>query len=238
MSYTFGWPLAEIVRRTDPKGRLFADFVQEEICRPLDIDGLWLGIPDALGPRVAKLTNAPPPDEAGPLGPPGAKNHLKIPYQVGCRQEIFARPDVRRACIPGANGLMTARGEARFFAMLANGGELEAVRLLSQELVRSFSEPAQPQRFDQDPTSMTTWPFLGSGGLKINDHALLQQRVLGGNPRTLWHNGAGSSVGWADPDARLAVAICHNRMFYIDAPDTHPFLPIAEAIRKALGVPE
>ena len=238
MSYTFGWPLAEIVRRTDPKGRPFADFVQDEICRPLDIDGLWLGIPDALEPRVAKLTNAPPPDEAGPLGPLGARNHLKIPYQVGCRQEIFSRPEVRRACIPGANGLMTARGEARFLAMLANGGELEGVRLLSEELVRSFSEPAEPQRFDQDPTSMTTWPFLGSGGLKINDHAPLQQRVLGSNPRTLWHDGAGSSIGWADPDAHLAVAICHNRMFYIDAPDTHPFLPIAKAIRKALGVPE
>ena len=238
MSYTFGWPLAEIVRRTDPKGRPFADFIQEEICRPLDIDGLWLGIPDALHPRVAKLTNASPPDEAGPLGPPGAQNHRKIPYQVGCRQEIFSMPEVRRACIPGANGLMTARGEARFFAMLANGGELEGVRLLSEEVVRSFSEPAQPYRFDQDPTSMTTWPFLGSGGLKINDQALLQQRVLGGNPRTLWHDGAGSSIGWADPDAHLAVAICHNRMFYIDAPDTHPFLPISKAIRKALGVPE
>jgi len=37
-------------------------------------------------------------------------------------QEVFGRPDVRRACIPGAGGIMNARSEAGFFAMLANGG--------------------------------------------------------------------------------------------------------------------
>ena len=36
--YTFGWIVAEIVRRTDPKGRSFGAFVQEEICAPLGID--------------------------------------------------------------------------------------------------------------------------------------------------------------------------------------------------------
>ena len=237
MSYTFGWPLAELVRRTDQKRRPFAIFVQEEICQPLEIDGLWIGVPDSEAQRVAKLTNAAAPDEAGPLGPPGAKNHLKIPFEVGCRQEVFGRPEVRRACIPGANGMMTARSEARFFAMLAQGGELAGVRLLSQDLVRSFSEPAQPHRFEPDPTSMSTWPFLGSGGLKINDHTLVQlQGVLGSNPRTLWHDGAGGSVGWADPDAHLAVAICHNRIFYNKTADDNPFLPIAKAVRKALGV--
>ena len=237
MSFTFGWPVAEVVRRTDPKGRPFAAFVQEEICAPLAIDSLWIGVPEEEEHRVAKLTDAPAPDQSGPVGPPGSKNALKIPPQVGCRQEIFGRPDVRRACIPGANGMMTARSEARFFAMLANGGELDGVRLLSDERVRSFSLPAEPNRFEPDPTSLSTWPFLGSGGLKIGDQALAQWKpALGSNPRTLWHDGAGGAIGWADPDAGLAVAICHNRMFYVDTPERNPFLPIAEAIGRALGV--
>ena len=174
----------------------------------------------------------------GPSGLPGAELQ-KDSLQVGCKQEVFGRSEVRRACIPGANGMMTARSEARFFSMLAQGGELDGVRLLSKERVASFSEPAQPHRFDPDPTSLSTWPFLGSGGLKINDRALPQLAPLfGSNPRTLWHDGAGSSVGWADPDSRLAVAIWHNRMFYVDSPEKHPFLPIARAIRKALALPE
>ena len=38
-------------------------------------------------------------------------------------------------------------------------------------------------------------------------------RQIGDNPRAIGHPGAGGSIAWADPDKRLAVAICHNRMF-------------------------
>ena len=56
-SYTWGWIVAEVVRRTDPKKRPFREFVQDEIVRPLGIKDLWLGIPAAAEPRVARMTN-------------------------------------------------------------------------------------------------------------------------------------------------------------------------------------
>src|SRR5262250_2653428 len=56
MSYTFGWVIGEVVRRTDPRRRPFGTFIQDEICRPLGIDSLWVGIPEAVAPRVATLT--------------------------------------------------------------------------------------------------------------------------------------------------------------------------------------
>ena len=78
-SMTFGWIVGEIVRRTDPKRRPFAQFVQDEISAPLGLSDLWLGIPDKAGPRVATLTDAnagdPPPPETsacqvfGPITP-------------------------------------------------------------------------------------------------------------------------------------------------------------------------
>jgi len=46
----------------------------------------------------------------------------------------------------------------------------------------------------------------------------------------------GGSIGWADPDTRLAVAMTHNRMFRATTPEENPFVPIGEAVRKALGV--
>ena len=95
MSFTFGWPVAEVVRRTDPKGRPYPTFIQEEISQPLGIDdGLWIGVPADQEFRVAKLTNAAPPDEDGPLGPPGRRTSERFP--------------------PGgmqAGGLRTVRGE-------------------------------------------------------------------------------------------------------------------------------
>ena len=38
------------------------------------------------------------------------------------------------------------------------------------------------------------------------------------------------------PDAHLAVAITHNRMFRTSTPEENPLVPIGQAIRKALGV--
>ena len=55
LSYTFGWLLGEVVRRTDPLRRSFQQFVQQEICEPLGVDGFWMGLPPDLEPRVAVL---------------------------------------------------------------------------------------------------------------------------------------------------------------------------------------
>ena len=70
MSYTWGWVVGEVIRRTDPKGRPFGTFVQEELCQPIGIDSLWIGIPDEVEDRVAKLTNMPPLPAGAPGTPP------------------------------------------------------------------------------------------------------------------------------------------------------------------------
>ena len=72
ISYTFGWVIGEVVRRTDPRSRQFGTFIQEEICQPLDLDSLWVGIPNAVEARVATLTNMPPIPPGAPGMAPGA----------------------------------------------------------------------------------------------------------------------------------------------------------------------
>jgi CubicO group peptidase (beta-lactamase class C family) len=135
---TFGWIIGELVRRTDPKQRSFNRFVEEELCAPLGITDLYLGIPDSVDARVAILNNA----DAGNPPPPGTSLYAAAtPPQVDLVPEVFERSDVRRACIPGVRGIMNARGAARFFAMLANGGDLAGIRLLSEQRVHSFSVP-------------------------------------------------------------------------------------------------
>jgi hypothetical protein len=40
-------------------------------------------------------------------------------------------------------------------------------------------------------------------------------------------------IGWADPDARLAVAICHNRMTHTPS---EAFAPLRDALEEMFGV--
>lgn len=239
MGYIFGWIICEVVERTDPKGRMFQEFFQEEICLPLGIDNLWIGIPDEAESRVAKLIDAPslPPGASGMA--PDSIYRLSIPPQVGTRQEILGRLDVMRACIPGVNGLMNARSAARFWGMLANGGELDGVRLLSEERVRLFSVPLQP--FDYDPVigvphrgSLGAFWLVGGRGMA----------AAGSNLRTFGHAGFGGTLGWADPDTRLGAVMLHNRMFPVPTyewqlnDEENHFKPIGQAIRRSLGLAE
>ena len=53
--------------------------------------------------------------------------------------------------------------------------------------------------------------------------------------RAICHPGQGGSIGWADPETGLAVAICHNRLFNASTPEEDPILPIANAVRTALA---
>src|SRR3546814_11262716 len=55
-------------------------------------------------------------------------------------------------------------------------------------------------------------------------------------PRTICVPGAGGSLGWADPDAKLAVAFCHNRMIRPKSCEDHPLTAIADVLRDALGL--
>jgi CubicO group peptidase (beta-lactamase class C family) len=222
-SMTFGWIIGEIVRRTDPKRRDFRQFVLNEICAPLGLADLWLGIPDEAEPRVAVMSDR----NAGDPVPSDTTLYMQsMPTAVALVPSVFERPDVRRACIPGVGGVFSARDEARFWAMLAEGGALGGVRLLSAERVAAFSTLREAAD-EPDPVMFGVPIPISVGGYWLGG-----PRVT--SPRALWHPGAGGSIGWADPDHRLAVAICHNRMFNTRDLADDPILPITRAIASAL----
>jgi len=52
--------------------------------------------------------------------------------------------------------------------------------------------------------------------------------------RALCHPGMGGSIGWADPDSKLAVAFCHNRMFDTREIEEDSRTLIGDLIRAAL----
>jgi CubicO group peptidase (beta-lactamase class C family) len=224
-SLVYGWIIGEVVRRTDPQGRDFGRFVQEEICEPLQIRDLYVGLPESEFGRVAELSSIMPPGRV--------ENETEIsiaakPDAVALEPRIHNLDVVKRACYPGAGGIMTARAGARVFAMLANGGVLDGVRMLSEERVRSFTTP-RPNGELLDQVLLggnRVAPRIGNSGY------WLAGSVFGAGPGVIHHGGAGTSQGFADMDRRLGAVIFHNRMFEGFAPDSeaHPFRAIADAV--------
>jgi CubicO group peptidase (beta-lactamase class C family) len=230
LSMTFGWIIGELVRRADPEGRSLGRFVREEIAAPLGIADLWIGIPDEVEPRIAKLTDAMVPVPAEYLPPLFLAS---MPEQVALNPTVFERPDVRRAEVAGVGGIFNARSEARFWAMLAGGGELDGVRLLSKELVATLNMPRANSE-ERDPV-MFGFPIpITIGGFWFGGAHPPVTAVQ--SPRALCHPGQGNSIGWADPDTGLAVAICHNKLFNPTSPEEDSLLPVARAIREALNL--
>jgi CubicO group peptidase (beta-lactamase class C family) len=225
-SLTFGWLLGEIVRRTDPEHRSFGQFIHDEIAQPLGIADLWIGLPEADDGRVAIMNG-----DAINVVPEGTLYRVGNPAAVDLMPEPFGRTELRRACIPAVGGIFTARAEARFFAMLANGGAIGGVRLLAADRVAAFS--IERDNFEEpEQVLFGMHAPLGSGGYWLG----------GPNPptsaprsaRALCHPGMGGSIGWADADRKLAVAFCHNRLFDALTPEDDPRTLIGDTIRQAL----
>ena len=88
---------------------------------------------------------------------------------------------------------------ARLYATLANGGELDGVRLLSPLTIRRAAE-VQNSRVDHVVPLPMNW--------RLGYHRVASTR--GTFPEAFGHSGFGGSSGWADPSRKLAVGYTVN----------------------------
>jgi CubicO group peptidase (beta-lactamase class C family) len=209
----FGWLVGELVRRID--GRPFNQFLQEELTNPLGMNDLYVGLPPSLEGRVSKIHAMEDVDAS--LRAPIAN----LPDLVA----MWNRPEVHQAVIPAACGIATARDLARFYAMMVGGGSLDGVQILKPETI---AEVTKLQVEGIDPTS-GSYNRLCMGMALADPRAGLSRTV---NTRTFGHSGAATSVGWADLDSGLAVAIVTNG-FRADGTNNPRLAAFSQALRTA-----
>jgi CubicO group peptidase (beta-lactamase class C family) len=112
----------------------------------------------------------------------------------------FNSTKVRRAELPGANGIGTARALARLYA--ATIGPVDGVRLLSPETVSG----ATVEQSNGPDAVLGLDTRFGSGFFLPSSFSPLM------GDRSFGHAGAGGSLAFADPDRGLAFAYVMNRM--------------------------
>lgn len=199
-SMTIGWLLGEIVRRVS--GRTIGAFFRERIAIPHDID-FHFGLPAPEAHRVAEVRGARPaapgePDALGELlgsGDPLAIAAFTRPQPITAA--LVNSPEFRAAEIPAVNGHGTARGLADLYGLLATG------RLLAPATIEAARRPAATGR---DRILGRTTSF-GLGFMLDHPDA-----PLAGRPGTFGHPGAGGSLGFADPEARLSFGFTLSRL--------------------------
>jgi len=144
-------------------------------------------------------------------------------HEGGCREERDHAE--QRDLVPRP---VDARALARLFAMIAGLGELDGVRLLSEERVRNFATPRGKHSRDQ---VLPSAPPVGTMGFWVGG-----QPWTGLRPGIVMSPGAGGVLAWADLETGVSRAVLHDRMFGPPSPpDQHPLKPIGDAIAN-LGV--
>src|SRR5581483_938884 len=107
----------------------------------------------------------------------------------------------RAAEMPSTNGHATARGVARIYTPLACGGAVDGVRVLQPETIAHAITEAS-----SGTDAVLRRPSRFGLGFQLTQ----PERSLGG-ARSFGHFGAGGSLGFADPDARIAFGYTMNQ---------------------------
>ena len=220
---TFGWLVGELVRRVD--GRTIGTFWREEIADPLGLD-FWIGLPDAIEPRVARLV--PPKHDLGALlkqlgGELVLTRVFGNPSDLFGYNEMWNTRQLHAAELPSSNGIGDARSLARMYAACV--GEVDGVRILQPSTVAAATVE---QACGKDEVIMVDTCF-GLGFM------LGKSFGAANGPHAFGHAGAGGSLAFADPDAGLGFGYVMNDLRF-DAREGDPRSEqLVRAVYSCLG---
>lgn len=197
-----GHLIGEVVRRID--GRSLGTFFAEEIAGPLDAD-FHIGLAESEFDRIAKVMPPPPLPMPEPGSPGFDMESVAIKTFTGPapQAEVSYETAWRTAEIGAANGHGNARSVARIQAIVANGGTVDGVTLLSPETIDLIF---QEQANGTDLVLGIPIRFGMGYGLRSESIPFVPEG------RICYWGGWGGSVIIVDVDRSMTVAYMMNRM--------------------------
>jgi CubicO group peptidase (beta-lactamase class C family) len=180
--------------------------IARDIASPLQAD-IYLGAPSSLHSRMADFEwpGDPMPEEE----PQGLSEDQLMQLNTYYNPSglsgagVVNSPEWRSAEMPSTNMHASARGVASLYTALAHGGTFDNVSVLpSDVLTEATSEVSN----GDDKVLGRVSRF--AHGFQIP----LPERGFGPNPEAFGHYGAGGSVGFCDPAARVGFGYVMNQM--------------------------
>ena len=212
---SYGWLVGELVRRID--GRTLGTFFHDEIGAPLGLDW-WIGLPEALEPRVAPII---PPDTSDDpevrelmdaIMAPGTMmgDALTGPANLFHYDDMWNTRALHACELPSSNGIASAHAVARMYAALV--GDVAGVRILESPSV------GRATRMQIEGTDVVIGAPMRYGlGYSLGD------ALSSAAPATAFgHSGAGGSLGFADPTRRIGFGYVMTKMRVGLAEDRRP----------------
>lgn len=207
---TFGFLLDELVRRL--AGIKVSEYWRTTFADPLDLD-IWIGLPDSKEERVATIYAAKAGGAASPaefyrdLATPGtiARKAFTSPRGLHSVSAMNSKEN-RALSFVSFGGIGSATSLAKFYAMLANGGELDGRRFFVSDTIAKMTTTlaAGVDRVFQIPTAFS------AGFMK--DPPSATRRLFGPSSVAFGHPGAGGSQAFADPEHGISFAYVMNQM--------------------------
>ncbi len=218
---TFGFLLDELVRRID--GRPLGLYWREIFAEPLGLD-IWIGLPKEENARAASVypakASGPPTDPFyQALTTPGSLQRRVFTSPRGLNAVSAMNDPANRAhSIISLGGIGSASALGKFYAMLANGGELDGQRSFSAKTIALMTKT-----LTSGPDRVFIIPTAFSAGF-MKDPTDATSRIFGPSSLAFGHPGAGGSHAFADPENNLSFAYVMNQM-------ERQLLPNAKSLR-------
>ena len=205
----FGWTVGELVRRVS--GKSLGTFFREEVAEKTGAK-FWIGLPESEKVHIAPIrmyqpqpTDQPTEFTIALMSDPNSIQHKSFLNNGGWD---FNNRQGQAAEIGGGGGLSNARGQVKWYTELAtNSGKLvSSDRLAAMGRVTTATQ--------RDATLLIPTRFA-SGYMKSMDNRGLNlgpgtSAIMG--EAAFGHVGAGGSIGFADPEARMAFSYTMNQM--------------------------
>jgi CubicO group peptidase (beta-lactamase class C family) len=223
---TYGWLMSGLGRAVTGMG--MRDLIREELAGPLNTDGLHLGRPPADSPTRAAQILTPQGTFSNPIFNFVAPRVASLQYSgafgsmyfPGMKAVVQGDVPLLDAEIPAANGVTTARGLAKMYGAIANGGSIDGRQFLSQELVAGLT--GRPSLYPDRNIFVPLSFHLGYHSLPFPP----------GFMPGFGHAGLAGSVGWADPASGLSFGFVHNRLLTRMVLDQAVFAGLHAFIRR------
>jgi CubicO group peptidase (beta-lactamase class C family) len=219
---TFGFLIDEFIRRIG--GISISKYWRTIFAEPLSLD-FWIGLPEELNFRCATIYPAktgrlPEPENRSSASdrPSGSDFYRDLVKPGTLQRKTFTspygliavsdmnKPANRARDFVSFGGIGCASALAKFYAMLANGGEIGGRRFFGNASIKLMTTTISEgvDRVFEIPTAFS------AGFMK--DSASVRRKIFGPSSKAFGHPGAGGSHAFADSENKISFAYVMNQM--------------------------